>query len=94
MSARFRPGERVRIATRPCAAHHRTPAYAKGHSGVVERLCGAFGQPETLATGGDGRPEQTLYRVRLRQADLWPGYRGRAGDTLEIEIYEHWLEPA
>jgi len=94
VKARFRLGERVRIASRACAAHHRTPAYAKGRTGTVERVCGAFGRPEALATGGDGGPLQTLYRVRLRQADLWPGYRGRPGDTLEIEIYEHWLEPA
>jgi nitrile hydratase len=94
VTARFKSGQRVRIAARPCAAHHRTPAYAKGRTGVVERLCGAFGQPETLATGGDGKPLQALYRVRLSQADLWPGYRGPVGDTLEIEIYEHWLEPA
>ena len=94
MTARYKAGERVRIAARTCDRHHRTPAYVKGRTGTVERLCGAFGQPETLALGGDGKPDQALYRVRLRQAELWPGYRGGADDTLDIEIFEHWLEPA
>lgn len=61
---------------------------------MVERVCAAYGQPETLAVGGDGQPLQTLYRVRLLQRDLWPAYQGAEQDTLEIEIFEHWLEPA
>ena len=24
----------------------------------------------------------------------WPDYAGPPGDTLEIEIFEHWLDPA
>ena len=36
----------------------------------------------------------TLYRVRLHQRDIWPDYDGGADDDLEIEIFEHWLEPA
>jgi hypothetical protein len=38
-----------------------------------------------------------LLRVRLAQAALWRGaggYAGPAGDTLEVEIYDNWLEPA
>lgn len=94
MSTRFRPGDRVRIADRMVRGHTRTPTYVKGHEGVIERVCPAFGQPELLAYGGDGKPDRTLYRVRLKQADLWPAYAGGAGDHLEIEIFEHWLEPA
>jgi len=25
---------------------------------------------------------------------VWPGYQGLPSDTLDIEIYQHWLEPA
>lgn len=92
--ARFAVGERVRIAARAEPRHHRTPAYVKGKTGEVERVCAAFGQPESLAYGGDGEPAQPLYRVRLRQAELWPDYGGPPADTLDIEIFEHWLEPA
>lgn len=92
--ARYATGDRVAIRDATPNAHHRVPAYAKGAQGVVERVCAAYGQPETLAVGGDGRPLQTLYRVRLVQRELWPGYQGAEQDTLEIEIFEHWLEPA
>ena len=35
-----------------------------------------------------------LYRVRFSQKEVWPGYKGPARDIIEMEIYEHWLEPA
>lgn len=90
--ARFNPGDRVRISARYPNAHHRVPNYVKGAVGEVERVCEAFGQPESLAEGGDGTPLQTLYRVRLRQLSLWPDYAGADTDTLDIEIFEHWLD--
>jgi len=31
--------------------------------------------------------------VRFKQSDLWGRYHGPAGDHLEADIYEHWLEP-
>ncbi|MEK9662712.1 MAG: SH3-like domain-containing protein [Alphaproteobacteria bacterium] len=39
-------------------------------------------------------PYKTLYRVNFRQDELWSDYDGPSDDTLEIEIYEHWLSPA
>ena len=39
-------------------------------------------------------PARSLYRVRFRQADIWPDYAGPPADSVEVEIYEHWLEPA
>jgi nitrile hydratase len=89
---------RWRRASRPargsrCAAP-RTPWYIRGQVGEVERLCGAFANPEELAYNRAGVPKQPLYRVRFRQRELWPDYRGPAHDTIEIEIYQHWLEPA
>ena len=93
-AARYAPGDRVRVRRAFPPGHVRTPYYARGAAGVVERICGAFGNPEELAFGRDGRPARTLYRVRFTQAALWPGYDGPPGDTLDIELYEHWLEPA
>ena len=90
--ARFGIGDRVRILDRNTPAHHRVPRYVKGRQGEIERVCAAFGQPESLAAGGDGQPFQTLYRVRLQQTDLWSDYAGNPADTLEIEVFEHWLE--
>ena len=91
---RFRPGDRVRVRSARPPGHVRTPWYCRGREGVVERLCGAFRNPEELAYARSGLPRQPLYRVRFRQRDLWPDYQGPAQDTVEIEIYQHWLEPA
>lgn len=89
--ARFRIGQPVRIANRYPSLHHRVPAYAKGRVGIVERVCGRHGRPETFVRG-DGEPLTRLYRVRLRQSDIWPNYAGGPGDTLDVEVFEHWLE--
>lgn len=94
MSARFAPGEPVAVRLAFPPGHIRTPRYVRGHRGVVERICGVFGNPESLAFGGDGLPQQPLYRVRFRQAELWSDYAGEPQDQVEVEIYEHWLEPA
>ena len=90
---RFSTGQRVRIADRTPPVHHRVPAYAKGRVGVVERVCGMHGEPEKFIRG-DGKPAQRLYRVKIPQTDLWDAYDGTERDDLEIEIFEHWLEPA
>ncbi len=89
----YRPGQRVRIADRTPATHHRVPAYAKGQTAVVERVCGEHGQPENFIRG-NGEPLTRLYRVRLLQRELWPDYRGSHLDKLDLEVFEHWLEPA
>jgi len=90
---RFSAGQQVRIADRTPPIHHRVPAYAKGQSGIIERVCGMHGQPEKFIRG-DGAPGMRLYRVSISQTDLWPAYSGAKNDRLDIEIFEHWLEPA
>lgn len=39
-------------------------------------------------------PRQPLYRVTFHQQDTWEGYTGSAADTLDVEVYQAWLEPA
>jgi nitrile hydratase len=94
MSGRFAPGARVRVRRAYPPGHLRTPYYIRGRTGVVERLCGAFRNPEELAFGRNGEPAQPLYRVRFAQREVWPDYAGESDDTLDVELYEHWLEPA
>ena len=94
MQARYKVGEKVRVMKAYPPGHIRTPFYIRGHTGTVERVCGAFPNPEELAQMRDGLPAQPLYRVRFRQKDVWPEYRGPEGDVVEIEIYQHWLEKA
>ncbi len=91
---RFRAGDRVAVRRADVPGHLRTPWYIRGHAGVIERFCGSFPNPEELAYNRSGLPAQPLYRVRFRQREIWSDYPGAEGDTVEIEIYQHWLEPA
>jgi nitrile hydratase subunit beta len=92
--ARFKPGERVKVMKAYPPGHVRTPYYIRGCVGEIERLCGSFPNPEELAQMRDGLPPQPLYRVRFRQREVWPDYRGSPADVLEVEIFQHWLEKA
>ena len=91
---RFEPGAHVRVRFDEKPGHVRTPEYVKGKTGQIEGIQGVFENPESLAYGGSGLPERPLYKVGFRQMDLWDGYTGLADDTLYIDLYEHWLEPA
>lgn len=91
---RFAAGDRVRVRSAFPPGHVRTPFYCRGHCGTIERLCGAFANPEELAYHRDGLPAQPLYRVRFDVRALWGGLDGTGADTVEVEIYQHWLEPA
>jgi nitrile hydratase beta subunit-like protein len=91
---RFKVGDAVMVLRRFPPGHRRTPSYIRGKTGEIERICGAFPNPEELAYGFDGEPKKVLYRVRFRQKDVWPDYGGAANDIIEMEIYEHWLMPA
>ena len=78
----FAVGDRVRVADRAHAGHHRTPSYVKGQSGSIERIHGSFTNPETRAYGSDGLPEVVLYQVVF---ELEPA-------RAYVDVFEHWLE--
>lgn len=98
MTARFAPGDRVRVrddwpeaqaARAGTRVHIRTPHFLRGAVGTIERALGSFTNPEDLAFS---RPaaKLPLYQVKFGQHDLFPA--GKPGDTLVADIYEHWLE--
>ena len=91
---RFAAGDRVRVLDLGKPGHVRIPFFVRHHIGTVERYCGAYPYPEELAYGRAGLPGIDLYRVHFLQKLLWPDYAGDPADTLEIEVYDHWLEPA
>ena len=91
---RFAPGTPVRVHERFPPGHVRTPWYCRGKTGEVVRVCGRFRNPEQLAYGNRDAGHQVLYRIGFASTSLWPGYDGSERDRVEIEIYEHWLEPA
>ncbi len=92
VTPRFAVGDAVWVRAAYPPGHVRTPFYIRGKRGVIERLCGQYANPEELAYGRDGKPRLPLYRVRFRQCEVWPGYTGAPEDTLDVEIYQHWLE--
>ncbi len=85
--------DRVRVKTMMPPGHIRTPAYLRGKTGVIERDLGTFPNPEQLAYN---RPadQRRLYRVRFAMSDVWGARAEAPGDTLDAEIFSHWLDPA
>jgi nitrile hydratase len=92
MTPSFAVGQRVRVRSAFPPGHVRTPYYIRGKSGAIERILGVFEDPEERAFGRGGNQARPLYRVRFHQKDVWPDYAGHPDDTLDIELYEHWLE--
>lgn len=91
--AEFSAGERVRVRADFPPGHVRTPVYVRGKTGVVTRQFGSFKNPELAAYRLTG-PKKVLYQVRFRQTDLWPRYAGSEADTVDLDLYSHWLEKA
>jgi nitrile hydratase len=89
----LRAGQRVRVRSWEPKTYNRTPAYLRGHEGVVHQVQGKFLDQEKQAYGNSGLPRRRLYQVRFPQAALWPDYRGPRGDSLIVDLFEHWLEP-
>jgi hypothetical protein len=84
--------ERVRVRSMMPPGHVRTPAYLRGKVGEIERSLGAFPNPEELAyrQKATARP---LYRVRFTMAEVWGAEAENPDDTLDAEIFAHWLIP-
>lgn len=92
MAASFRVGDRVKVRYEFRPGHIRTPRYIRGKEGVIAGFHGEFRNPEQLAYGGDGLPERALYFVKFDFDHVFGGPPTK--DTIAIDIYEHWLEPA
>ncbi|MFC0408837.1 SH3-like domain-containing protein [Roseomonas elaeocarpi] len=94
VGASLHAGQAVRVRDRwPEAegpAHVRTPHYLRGRQGRVESFLGRFADPGELAFGRPA-PRRALYHVSFAQPPLFEG--GAAGDSVVVEIFEHWLEP-
>ena len=84
------PGTSVKIRAHTPPGHVRTPTYLRGKTGVIERVLPMFKNPEQLAYALPA-PERQLYRVRFSMKELW-GTSEAPDDTLDAEIYAHWIE--
>ena len=91
-TARFRVGQRVRARNINPLTHTRLPRYARDKFGIVESARGVFVFPDSNAQGLGERP-QHLYSVRFMARELW-GDQGGAKDTVYIDMWDDYLEPA
>lgn len=82
---------RVRVRNDYPPGHVRTPHYLRGKIGRIERTLGPFPNPEQLAYGLESS-SMSLHRVTFQMFDLWGAEVENPDDTLEAEIYAHWLE--
>jgi nitrile hydratase subunit beta len=89
---RFQIGQQVRVAKRFPSGHVRTPHYIRGKTGVIADAVGHFPDPEMAAVGKVPTLRE-LFRVRFLQSEAWRDYSGAPQDSIDVEIYEHWLEP-
>ena len=90
--ARFRPGERVRTVNMHPEGHTRLPRYARAKQGIVREDRGVHLFPDRRAAGEHEAAER-LYGVEFSARELW-GDREAAQDTLRLDLWDPYLEPA
>ncbi len=91
-TARFAVGAKVRALNIHPKNHTRLPRYVRGHEGVIHTDLGVFGFPDWNSEGKGHKP-QHCYTVRFSQQTLW-GREAPAGDSLYVDLWEDYLEPA
>jgi nitrile hydratase beta subunit len=87
---RFKLGQRVRTRATPAEHHTRLPGYARGKSGVVERVLGAHVFADSHAQGL-GEDPQWLYTVVFDATDLW-GSDATPGHRVSFDAWQPYLE--
>lgn len=90
--SRFAIGDRVRTRVMHPATHTRLPRYARGKTGQVVAVHGAFVFPDTHAHG-HGEQAHWCYGVRFDGLELWGD---DADPTLEVlvDCWEPYLQEA
>jgi nitrile hydratase len=90
----FQPAQRVRARNLHPVGHTRLPRYARGRQGVIERDYGVFGFQDTDVDGHRLGPKpQHVYSVRFAARELW-GEQASPRDSVYIDLWEDYLEPA
>ncbi|MCH7625619.1 MAG: nitrile hydratase subunit beta [Chloroflexi bacterium] len=92
LAARFHVGDRVRGRNIHPTTHTRMPRYTRGKTGVVERDRGIFDLPDSEQLSPESQP-QHVYLIRYTARELW-GEEAAAHDSLYIDMWEDYLEPA
>jgi hypothetical protein len=72
--------------------HTRSPRYARGKSGIIDRDHGVFVFPDTNSRFLGENP-QHVYSVRFSARELW-GDEAPAKDVVYIDMWDDYLEHA
>jgi nitrile hydratase subunit beta len=91
-TARFAPGDRVRVHRMRPRGHTRCPRYARGAVGEVKSIRGADAMPDRSVYGEKVAPEP-VYSVGFESAALW-GESEEPPFTVLLDLWESYLEPA
>jgi len=83
--AAFAPGDSVTTTPFPIAGHSRLPAYARGKTGTIHTLRGAYPDPTEGAKGNDVPTH--LYTVEFASTELW-GPDQNPSDTVLVDVFE------
>jgi nitrile hydratase len=92
VAARFQTGQAVRTRNINPVTHTRLPGYARGKSGTIDRDHGVFVFADTVVYSLGERP-QHIYSVRFSARELW-GEQARSQDSVYLDLYDDYLEPA
>ena len=94
VSPRFQTEQEVRARNMHPRGHTRLPRYTRGKQGTILSDRGVFALQDTDEDGqplGDRR--QHVYTVRFAAQELW-GVRGSIRDSVYVDMWEDYLEPA
>ncbi|MBL4721083.1 MAG: nitrile hydratase subunit beta [Alphaproteobacteria bacterium] len=90
VAPKFKVGDTVLVRNIHPKGHTRTPRYARGRRGVIDRDHGVFIFPDTHAEF-KGEAPQHLYSVRFTARELW-GPDAAESDTVYLDMWDDYLE--
>lgn len=90
VAARFRVGDAVLVRNIHPKGHTRTPRYARGRRGVIDRDHGVFIFPDSHAEF-KGKAPQHLYSVRFTARELW-GPDAPETDKVYLDMWDDYLD--
>ncbi|WP_321909969.1 nitrile hydratase subunit beta [Paraburkholderia sp. J11-2] len=90
-AARFKAGQRVRVADPEAVDHTRLPGYLRNKTGTVD-----LAYPDSYAyfvsTGVDGIGEpMPVYRIAFAAADIWGAGKSEANTTIYADLFEAYV---
>lgn len=89
----FEPGDTVTVRNIHPGGHTRCPQYVRRIHGEIAEVRGTFVFPDAHAHGEGEKPEP-VYSVKFDGKDLWDEEYAEPNESLYIDLWESYLEPA